>query len=434
MRILVGITEIAGYYAALAPALRRRGHLVRCVITKPRNPGYDDPENTGFPALVTEWCQRLGEIRNRSLVHKVYWKVMTGAVRIVVLLWALFTCEVFVFGFGRSLLPLNLDLPLLKLFGKKILFVCHGSDSRPSYLDYGSVLDLKGDRRTLRKTRRDTKVRRANVRRMDRWSDWIVENPFSSHFHSRRLVNWYIVGMPCTLPEAIPPEPEAGIKILHAPSSPLFKGTARIQEAVTRVQLEIPGLEMVTITGKPHGEVLAAIRTCHFVIDQLYSDTPCAGFAAEAAACGRPTIVGGFGWSPEWLQMSRLGEWPSLVCREEELEDAIRRMALDAGLRRNIAEAAIRRAQDWSDDHVAERIECILESRAPEDWYFDPAEIPVFYSGGGLPEDTVRKVIGELIAWKGKEVLALRHQPRLERMAVEFAGSAGALPHTPGEG
>ena len=50
-------------------------------------------------------------------------------------------------------------------------------------------------------------------------------------------------------------------------------------------------LEYVEIVGQPNDIVLAEIARSAFVIDQLYSDTPMAGFAAEAARLGKPAIV-----------------------------------------------------------------------------------------------------------------------------------------------
>lgn len=428
MNIFVGITEIAGFQSAVAAALRRRGHQVHAVLIKPYDPGYRDDGNSGFSARITTFCQWLGRLRGRSLLHKILWKSVTSALRVVALAWAVFACEAFIFSFGRSFLPWNLDAPLLRLLGKRVLFVFLGSDSRPAYLDCGGVLFPDGSRKTPAQTRRMVRRQRATVRRIDRWSSWVIDNPWAAHFHTRRIINWFTVGMPCApLPE-MPPEPESGLRVLHAPSYPLYKGTARIAEAVARVQAERPELEFVTITGRPRQEVLDAITSCHFVIDQMYSDTPSAGFVTEAAACGRPAIVGGYGWSDDWLRISGLGEWPSLVCREEELEEAIRRLADDVGLRQSTAAAARRRAAEWSSDKVGERMETILSGRAPEEWFFDPRKIAVFNSGGGIPQHVLAESLRELIGTYGLEVLGLEDKPRLERMALALAGLAPPEP------
>ena len=82
----------------------------------------------------------------------------------------------------------------------------------------------------------------------------------------------------------------------------------------------------VVVTGRPNREVLAAIAASDFVIDQVYSDSPLAGFAAEAAALGRPAIVGGYAWDDLRRVTPAEVMPPSHVCRPEDLADAIRRL------------------------------------------------------------------------------------------------------------
>jgi glycosyltransferase involved in cell wall biosynthesis len=435
MRIFVGISEIAGYHAALAGELRRRGHTVAYASVMPNAFGYADPENSGFPRRMTSLCAWLAGIRDRSFCHKLFWRAGQEAARLVLLLWAVVKMDYFIFGFGTSFLPRNLDLPLLKLLGKKVLFVFHGSDSRPSYMDYGGVFGRGGAPHHAAELARLTKERKAAVGRIDRYADWVIDNPFSSHFHRRPVLNWYVIGVPCAVMAEAPPEPEGDIVILHAPSAPVVKGSAKIEAAVKRAAARVEGLRFETIIGRPHAEVLRALRTCHFGIDQLYSDTPCAGFVAEAAACGRPAIVCGYGWSEEWLRISGLEEWPSVVCREEELEEVILAMAGDAALRRRTVEAARRRAKAWSRERVAERFECILSGKAPAEWYSDPKDIPVFYSGGGLPEETVAAAVKTLLDEYGTPALLLEDKPRLEELARELARNGCQTPRVvPGSG
>ena len=143
--------------------------------------------------------------------------------------------------------------------------------------------------------------------------------------------------------------------------------------------------------------------------------------------------MGGYGWSEEWLRVSGLGEWPSLVCGEDDLEEAIAALAGDADLRSRTTEAARRRAAEWSREKVAERIEKILEGEAPEHWHFRPEDMPVFFSGGGLRLSVVREVIRDLVIQCGPNVLNLGDKPRLERQALELAGVADGLVPPPVE-
>jgi hypothetical protein len=421
MRIFIGVTEIAGYYTKTADALRSQGHEVSFLNLSPNTFGYLDSAEGGLAKRVTKWCQRLAVRRGENFLSLLIWKIASLAVGPLLLPWAFLKHDFFLFGFGKSLLPWHLDVPLLRLAGKKVLFIFHGSDSRASYLEFGGVWKAPGIRRSLSDTARLTKKRKALVRRIGRYANWVVDNPFSAHFHEREVVSWYAVGMPCTKAEHIPDEPAGAIRILHAPSVPLVKGSHGIAEAVRNAAAQIPGLELVTITGRPHVEVLEVIRSCHFVVDQLYSDTPMATFAGEAASCGRPAIVCGYGWSDAWLTFSGLAEWPTYVCHEKDLEEAILKLARDKSLRESVAAAGQRLVTDWSADEVATRICRIFVGDIPKEWYFKASDLPVFYSGGGLPEDLVRETVRQLIGEFGVGVLQLKDKPRMESMAVAFA-------------
>ena len=421
MRIFIGVTEVAGYYTKTADALRNQGHEVSFLNLSPNTFGYFDSAEAGLAKRLTQWCERLAARRGENFLSLLIWKIVNLTVGPLLVPWAFLKHDFFLFGFGKSLLPWHLDVPLLRLAGKKVLFIFHGSDSRASYFDFGGVWKAPGIRRTLSETARLTKNRKALVRRIGRYANWVVDNPFSAHFHEREVVSWYAVGMPCTKAENIPDEPAGAIRILHAPSAPLVKGSHRIAEAVRNAAAQIPGLELVTITGRPHSEVLEVIRSCHFVVDQLYSDTPMATFAGEAASCGRPAIVCGYGWSDAWLTFSGLAEWPSYVCHEKDLEESILKLARDKSLRESVAAAGQRLVADWSADEVATRICRIFAGDIPREWYFSPSDLPVFYSGGGLPEDLVRDTVRQMIDDFGVGALQLKDKPRMESMAVAFA-------------
>ena len=422
MRIFIGVVEVAGYYSKTAAALRDHGHEVSFLNLSPNPFAYVDTAANGLAKRISDWCGKLAVRRGEAFWRLLIWKFFNTIAGPLLLPWAFLEHDWFIFTFGTSLLPWHWDVPLLRWGGKRVLFIFHGSDSRPPYLDAGGVWKSPGIRRTLSETAGLTKSRKALVRRIDCYADWVVDNPFSAHFHERKILSWYAIGMPCAQADDIPEEPVGTvIRILHAPSAPLVKGTLRIAEAVRNAAAQNPGLELVTITGRPHAEVLHAIRSCHFVVDQLYSDTPLATFAGEAAGCGRPSIVCGYGWNDSWLKFSGLPEWPSCVCHEKDLEAAILRMARDKSLRESVARAGQRLVAAWSPDQVAIRICRIFGEDIPADWYFSPEDIPVFYSGGGLPEALAGDTVLQMMEKFGVESLQLGDKPVIEAMAVAFA-------------
>lgn len=66
----------------------------------------------------------------------------------------------------------------------------------------------------------------------------------------------------------------ATIKIVHAPSNPVVKGTSLVRAAIKKLQLEGYEFEYIEIINKPNSFVLAALADSHIVLNQFYSLVP----------------------------------------------------------------------------------------------------------------------------------------------------------------
>lgn len=77
-------------------------------------------------------------------------------------------------------------------------------------------------------------------------------------------------------------EPEKLI-VLHAPSSPVIKGTQLVRAAVAKLQREGFDFEYIELSGVPHEEVTAQLRRAHIVLNQFYAYVP-GVFGVEAMA------------------------------------------------------------------------------------------------------------------------------------------------------
>ncbi|MGC8733986.1 MAG: glycosyltransferase [bacterium] len=73
------------------------------------------------------------------------------------------------------------------------------------------------------------------------------------------------------------------IIILHAPSSPLVKGTPLIRAAIKKLKLEGYKFEYIELINKPNEEVLENLRKSHIVLNQVYLKVP-GTFGIEALA------------------------------------------------------------------------------------------------------------------------------------------------------
>lgn len=73
------------------------------------------------------------------------------------------------------------------------------------------------------------------------------------------------------------------VKIVHAPSSPVTKGTALVRAAITRLKREGYQLEYIELIGVPNAVVLRTLRECHIVLNEFYALVP-GVFGVEALA------------------------------------------------------------------------------------------------------------------------------------------------------
>ncbi|MCB2413605.1 glycosyltransferase [Demequina sp. TTPB684] len=73
--------------------------------------------------------------------------------------------------------------------------------------------------------------------------------------------------------------------VVHAPSSPIIKGTQVVRAAVQRLQSEGYAFEYRELINVPHDQVIAALREAHIVLNEFYAFVP-GVFGVEAMASG----------------------------------------------------------------------------------------------------------------------------------------------------
>lgn len=78
--------------------------------------------------------------------------------------------------------------------------------------------------------------------------------------------------------------------VLHAPSSPVIKGTQLVRAAVAVLQEEGVDFEYVELTGVPHAEVQEALAGAHVVLNEFFAFMP-GVFGVEAMAAGAVLIT-----------------------------------------------------------------------------------------------------------------------------------------------
>lgn len=430
-RVFIGLTEVAGYFGNLQRGLEELG-----VETS-----YLDLSGHPFdyrrPSLMGRWGRESLRLAARAdaspgwryRLWRTAWLItflLQMPVRLGLLAQAAARHDAFVFS-TDTFLPRNLDLPLLRLLRRRIILTFTGTDHRPPYLDGWSGTPGSGSWAEL--ARATAKVRR-RVGTVERFVDEIVALPASSHFHTRPIVDFLRVGIPFAAPAdtdvGAGPSPfrGEGVRVLHSPSNPFGKGTDRIRAAIVELRARGHPIDYFEIVRRPHAEVMTALRHCDFVVDEVFSDTPMAGFATEAATFGKPAVVTGYYAELISEQLPAEAIPPSLFESPERLVDAIERLIVDEAYRRELGERArtfVR--ENWTPLAVARRYLRIIDGDVPAEWRWDPARQRYLY-GWGMDRDQVAAVVRGLVAAAGRDALGLRHNAGLEARTLEMAGAA----------
>jgi hypothetical protein len=147
-----------------------------------------------------------------------------------------------------------------------------------------------------------------------------------------------------------------------------------------------------------------------------------AGFAAEAAALGKPAVVGGYRLHELELLVPE-GMFPtSHMSKPEGLKETIRKLASSSSARRNSglrAQHFIR--SSWTAEKVSHRFHLLLNGQIPSDWWVDPNEV-IYVYGAGQSREVTRRQIRGLVENCGVSALQIDHHPELLRAMLEFAG------------
>jgi glycosyltransferase involved in cell wall biosynthesis len=351
------------------------------------------------------------------------WKFLHRLALAALFIWAVPRHDAFIFGFRTSFFRLR-SLPILRWCGKKVIFVFNGSDARPPYID-GADMDPAGGL-SIDDCIDLTRAKKRQIAQIERWSTAVVSHALYLHLFERPAAGFQVLGLAQPLladyPAVAPEPPEPPIRILHSPSNPTVKGTEVIRAAVERLIEEGLSLELIDIRDMPNRVVHEQLRDCHFVVDQLYSDGPMLGFAAEAALYGKPAIVGSYGWD-EIARLMPIGHRaPVEGCHPDDIESAIRRLATDAAHRRSLGLAARRFVEDWTGEAVARRYLRLLNGERPPDWMCSPSEVR-YVQGVGLSEQRAREIVSAVIRKEGIGALQIGDKPALEAAFRKFVSA-----------
>lgn len=430
-KILIGLEEIAGYNSNLKKGFKKLG--IDCTFIDLTyhsfQYGGDDKPNIFVKMYRCVLHQR---IKHDSGILKIPFFIILMLLRILIFLWAIINYNVFILTGGSSFFRHNghyFDFPLLKLLNKKIIISSFGSEERPPYINW-SASRINGNN-DMGLYKKKTDMIKKRVAAIDRYSNYIVTHPGYAHFHQKNFIKGLAIGIPFNASNlnfsasnqnnTIGTKPTKSVRILHSPSDPIGKGSAHIKKAISTLKEKGYLINFIEITGKPHQEVIKELQSCDFIVDQVYSDTPMAVFATEAAWFGKPAIVGGYysGYIHNHYSQEQIP--PSIYCHPDEITPAIERLVVDKEFRLNLGKKAHNFVRTtWSAEQVAKRYMQIIEGTIPEECMFDPNDIR-YVQGYGMPEPQSKEIIRNMIEQYGIESLCLSDKPELEQRFREYA-------------
>ncbi len=425
--VFVGPIEIAGFCTSLVAGLRQIGIRSEAIDVSGNRFRYVERlGDKGFSGMINTIAGGLGRTK---LGRWILWKTgFNWVLRAIVLTRAVFLFDIFVFVYGRTFLPGCIDLWLLKLLQKRTVFVFLGSDSRPLILNgaYLSTIDWVHTPEVRKKLLKMQRTMSALISRIDRSADIVIDSPLSGHSHTRWCANWFQFGFPYPVPLTTGSFPGLEIlRVLHAPSSGAYKGTKLIREAVQRAQAGGIPIHYEELSNQPNHEVVKAIKRCHVVIDELYSDTGLAGLGVEAASQGRIVVVGGEQWDQVEAWMGQDPPFPSIRVRPGQIEETLhnlwdRREALpELGAAHHEF-----MMKHWSAEIVAARLVSWVRDGVPETARFQPDDLNSL-TGMGAPAEAIAEALQTMLATVPPESLGFRAGSKGARALLDLKAGPG---------
>lgn len=426
-RVFLGPLEICGFYGGLTRGMRELGATAHFMDVGENTLGYATGQGRHWVSdlyLRALRSFRASRARRRFDPWRLFATAAYRGVHALLIVWVAACHDVIVLKSGSGFTSTNIDLKLFRLCGRIIVFIYHGSDARPPYIN-GGYREYSPDWLVER-----TKLTKGFIDRVAPFATYVIDNPLSGFFHDRQVCIYQAIGNVVddskteNVDRARPPR--ATVRILHAPSLTTVKGTDRIRAAIAALKAKGYAIDYVEVSGVPNRVVMEEIGKSDIVIDELFSDTHGAVLALESCMLGRTTVVGSCGF----VELDRLVppelHLPTWRTHPDAVENAIEALVRDESLRIELD----RRAQAFAEQQaspraVAARFFRLVGGEAPENWFYHPDAVRSV-NGFGAPETVIGEMIAGVLDRGGPDALMLQGKPNLTARLVALADAARA--------
>lgn len=423
-RILLGPQEISGYYQNLELGFLEIDVQARLVTTHPHPFGYTQAQKNPYFARVAS--NAVLKHRTSRYVAKLFWASLYFFASIGLVFWSLSRFDIYIFAWGTSFLPLNIDIPLYRLFNKKVIVVMgHGSEARPPYMSTPPHDGFPASATEIHQLQRQVRRVASSVRRNERFANRVIGMQMTAQFLTRDFIDFYRLGLPTpesqnVVIEQSQVQPQSGFVVLHVPSNKAVKGTEYIRETMAGITQKYADVEYRELSGVKHSQILEAMKSADVILDWLWSDIPMAVVGAEAAALGKPTIISSYGW-PQWSRWEERcgGEFVPPVIRATpetltEVVDTVLAQRKETVMLGVQAQAFTRTV--WAPRQVASNYLRVIKGDLPEDWVLRPDQVDYLW-GAGVSQEKVLTMVEALLTSGGSNPLRWIRGERLYRQA-----------------
>ncbi len=279
LNIFLGPYGIGAICGNLSEVFRSMGHKTTTVILQE----YDLPE---------------GLVYDINLHFERKNKIQKWLSQVIIFLKSVFKYDLYIFLYGHSLLPRNLDLPILHLLRKNTIMWFLGSDIRNTAAVEKFIHDnnITLQQNPLRKNyERNIDDINRMLRRVEKNVSYIITGISIGQLIKIDYIGKDIKNKIC-LPINISSikhntTPHDTPTIIHAPSKDDIKGTSLILEAINKIKDEGYNFEFKIYRNLEHNQLLKKLSDANIAIDQLYAGGP-GMFAIEAMAAGCAVLGG----------------------------------------------------------------------------------------------------------------------------------------------
>ena len=415
-RIFIGLSETSGYYGRLYEGLVQAGTDCFFAPIAPNKHQYGYRLKTN---ILVKACQAtiVRSASSANILLKALWRGSHECLKLCLLIWALFRFDIFIFNGGNCFWGVK-DIWIYKLLKKRLVFICLGSLTRLPFTDGSFVTGIyTGKKPSIEDFVSESIKRQKKVDIIEIYTDIFLNLPSQAQLNRKKYVSLCNIGIPVgRMPEDTchrkAKSAECTVKILHAPSYIGCRGTYEFKKILDELKEEGLSFQYTEVSGVKNEELMKQLQECDFLIDELYSDTPMATLAEEAAFYGKPSVVAGY-FAEKYVNYYEKDLIPpSLYVTPENIKQAIRKMIEDKEFREELGKKAqLFVKKNCTSQVVAEKISRVIAGDIPETWIMNPGGIDNLY-GYGLSRESIKEIVSEIVKIGGKKKLEKANNSR----------------------